>query len=339
MEEFDLDIDDKSFRESSIYQTIVQRDRRRLLHCLQRGDDVRRRDEEFGTTYLHVLVSNADSVTEVKYVPMVYLLSNAGVEVNVSDYRGRTAFEMVLGKMLSDMMVALARVGADFGPDDRMLMADTHSLFETEMLHWYKKFEPGLWKAVEENNAAVVTMLLNSWCRVRIAKDGVSLIRSARENGSNRVAYMLEEQRATMEFVHAALAGDERRMVDLVDNKNIDLQTRDESYAPNCLSPSQPRSLRETVAAFGLNHVLPFLPEPMNKHENLVAKIKEIAKYKLCSTETVSPAESEATSTDTLQSLNSGYGREYRNISQIRSTSDPKVTNNEQVQSAVCIIL
>ncbi|XP_064629768.1 uncharacterized protein LOC135488809 isoform X3 [Lineus longissimus] len=348
MEEFDLDIDDRSFRESSIYQAIVGCDRCRLLHCLQRGDDARRRDDEFGTTYLHVLVSNADSVTELKYVPMVYLLSNAGVEVNVSDYRGRTAFEMVLSKMLSDMMIALARVGADFGADDRMLMADAHISFETEMLHWYRKFEPGLWQAVDEGNSVVVARLLNSWCRVRISKNGVSLIRSARENGQNRIAYLLEEQRATMEFVHAALAGDEQRMVDLVDNKNIDIHTRDESYSVNCLSRQpQPRTLRDTVAALGLEHILPFLPEPVNRHDNLVAKIKEIAKDRLCSTETLSLPESDTTSTETLRSQDSGYGREYRNISRLPERLKPvsigtNMTNgvcSEEIRSAVCTIL
>uniref|UniRef100_A0A1I8FGZ0 ANK_REP_REGION domain-containing protein n=1 Tax=Macrostomum lignano TaxID=282301 RepID=A0A1I8FGZ0_9PLAT len=118
-------------------------------------------------------------------------------------------------------------------------------------------FQPGLWAAVAAADYFLVDRLVSSWCRVRIAKQGESLISFAR-----RLWTSLESSRPTLEFVHATLAGDRRKMLELLDNKNVNADTFDRSYRPNAGAPCQPRSLKAAATELKHYHVLQLLPDP-----------------------------------------------------------------------------
>ncbi|XP_074662318.1 uncharacterized protein LOC141914880 [Tubulanus polymorphus] len=262
MDEFQLDIETPSYRRTPIYRAICAACPEQLLLCLQMGQNSLERDDEFGTTYLHTVLDNVHSSTENQYIQMIYLLSNAGVDVNARDYKGKMALHQALEKMLPDVVVALIRCGADCSPvSDRGIIDESHSPFELEVLHWYQKFEPGLWGAVERNDLDLAERLVNSWCRIRVSRDGKSLIRYARENNRKlSIVELLEQNRASLEFIHATLAGDELRMEELLNNKNIDVYMKDVSYQTNCLTIGYPRSLRDAAASMGHKHVLRLLP-------------------------------------------------------------------------------
>ncbi len=221
-------------------------------------------DIDFGSSYLHLLVNCANQTNQDKLVPMVYQLSNAGVDVNGRDYKGRTALELAIMRELRDLMAALLRVGVDPTEHDyKAKIREFGSPFEYELINTLEKYEPGLWGAVMKNDAGMVHMLVNSWCRVNVRKGNETLIQFAKNSGkSDEIVNILDYCEVTIEFVHATLAGDEKRMLEfLMDSKPCDPYIMDISYQERWSKPLTPRSLRQTAIAMGHQHVLQLLPE------------------------------------------------------------------------------
>lgn len=89
------------------------------------------------------------------------------------------------------------------------------------------------------------------------------------------VLRLLESYEMTLELVHATLAGDRERMLELLmDSESCDTQIMDISHQDEpdpddevgSIGQLRPRSLRETAEAMGHQHVLDLLPEePANR--------------------------------------------------------------------------
>ena len=265
MEEFELQIEGSTFTSSALFQAIKSSNCSRVLSAIQAGEDAMLSDGQFGTTYLHLVALSSDSIGEDRYVPMVYQLCNAGADPNAQDYKGVTALEVAMRQGALNVMAALLRCGTD--PRDRDYKAALESLqspFEYEIGHVLEMFDPGLWAAVEEDNTGMVHMLINSWCRINICKHSQTLLELAkRAHKSQELQDLLEDYEVTLEFVHATLAGDEKRMLEfLMDAKPCDPSIMDISYQAGWSAPLTPRSLRDTAIAMGHQHVLHLLPEP-----------------------------------------------------------------------------
>ena len=210
------------------------------------------------------MINLADQTNEEKCVPMIYQLSNAGIDVNARDYKGRTALELAIFRELQELMMALLRVGVDpTEMDYKTKIRDFGSPFEYELINSMEKFEPGLWGAVAKNDTGMVHMLVNSWCRINIVKNNQTLMQFAQNNvKSEDIFNILDDYEVTIEFVHATLAGDEKRMLEfLMDSKPCDPSIMDISYQERWSKPLAPRSLRDTALAMGHQHVLHLLPE------------------------------------------------------------------------------
>lgn len=264
MEPFDLDIDSSKFTETRIFKAIKLGNHHKVLQAIQTGENVVLQDPEFHSSYLHVVCSLADSHNEEKYVPIVYQLSNAGVDINARDYKGRTALELAIGRELRDTMVALIRCGAELTSKDyKQMIRDCGTPFEYELINAIEKYEPGLWQCVLRNDTSMIHMLTNSWCRVNISRQGVTMLQMARQtHKSPELINVLDDYEVTIEFVHATLAGDEKRMLEfLMDSKPCDPNIMDISYQERWSMPLEPRSLRDTAFCMGHTHILHLLPE------------------------------------------------------------------------------
>ena len=144
----------------------------------------------------------------------------------------RTALELAIEAELSDLMTALIRIGADTTdrPYKEIIRA-LDSPFEYELMDTFEKYEPGLWTAVRQNNASLVHMLLNSWCRVNIRRNNKTLLDYAKQaHKSTDIISTLSDYDITLEFVHATLAGDEKRMLEYLMDAKCDPYIMDISY-------------------------------------------------------------------------------------------------------------
>ena len=231
------------------------------------GDKIIKRDPEYHFTYLHLLVNFATPQNESRLLPIVYQLSNAGIDVNAVDSRGRTALEMAIEKQCSAILAALIRVGVDISERNyRKLIEESEGERREELQHTYDKFEPGLWAAVARNSVASVHLLVNSWCRIRVKRRKQNLKELAEECGTSKNAIdirsILYDFELTLELVHATLAGDVDLMVHwLGSGAAIDPHIMDISHQATWRSPPEPRSLRSTAEAMGHVHVLHLLPD------------------------------------------------------------------------------
>uniref|UniRef100_A0A1I8FSP2 ANK_REP_REGION domain-containing protein n=1 Tax=Macrostomum lignano TaxID=282301 RepID=A0A1I8FSP2_9PLAT len=228
-ETFNLDVFSKEFTDSRVYRSIVQGNLAGLYHavyCLR--EPVTVIDTNFGVNYIHLVVTTASRETQFTYAPFVYALSNFRVDICREDVGGDTPLKLAIRRGLVELVRAVLRCESETNA--------------TAVKTICEDFQPGLWAAVAAADYFLVDRLVSSWCRVRIAKQGESLISFARrlETGS-LIVDLLESSRPTLEFVHATLAGDRRKMLELLDNKNVNADTFDRSYRPNAGAPCQPR--------------------------------------------------------------------------------------------------
>ena len=264
MENFELNIDGQDISNTQLYMAIQDRDSHKVLNAIYQGEDVNLKDQEFQSTYLHLVVSIADPITEPKLVAIIYQLANAGTDVNATDYKGRTALDLAIHRQLLELMVALIRVGVDTKEKDyRAEIKQMVSPFELELMDVLEKYDPGMWHVVASNNISMAYMLINSWCRININKKGIKLLQYARgTKKAKELIDLLDDYEVTIEFVHATLAGDEKRMLEfLMDSKPCDPYIMDISYQERWSMPLRPRSLRDAAIAMGHTHVLHLLPE------------------------------------------------------------------------------
>lgn len=251
-----------SFSHTSIYSAIWRyRSRSRLQRALHSSPEfVHLRQEGTSFTYLHLVVAIGNEESEVSLVPMVYLLSNAGIDIDATDCMNRTALGLALAKQLSALVIALLRVGTDQAAVDySAVIRRIHQDPEREQLtSLVRRYSPDIWTAATNNDLAVVFVLVNSWCRVKVKRQiegqDMNLVEYLRLTGrSEEMVALLTSYEMTLEFVHSTLAGDEEAMLDiLMDESDCDVDIMDISYVDERIGILRPRSLRET--ALSLKH-------------------------------------------------------------------------------------
>ncbi|KAK2143918.1 hypothetical protein LSH36_800g01009 [Paralvinella palmiformis] len=265
MDVFELDIAEAEFKQTDIYGAIRSGKPDRVLVAIRNGSDVRVRDPEFHTTYLHLVVGVADAKTDHRLSPIIYQLSNAGIEVDAVQYKGETALELAIRRQLPHMVAGLLRAGASTKLKDyraiiqRLKGSDRQAAIEDV----FDRYEPGLWTAVEAGDCGMVHILVNSWCRIHVERNGKTLMDLARQSeNAEGILSILDDYQVTIEFVHATLAGDKKRMLEfLMDSKPCDPYIMDISYLDVGTKLLTPRTLRQTAIGLGHKDILDYLPK------------------------------------------------------------------------------
>jgi hypothetical protein len=264
MDTFELDIAETDFTQTKLYSAVTSGKSHYVLKALHHGENIYTRDPEFNTTYLHLVINTADSASEDKLAACVYQLSNAGIEIDAVNYKGETALELAIKRELPHLVGALIRVGASMTVKGyQKIIRSLRGPRRQEVHDVFDKYEPGLWVAVEQGNCGIVQLLVNSWCRINITRNGETLMDVARcSDHRQELVSILDDFQVTVEFVHATLAGDEQRMLEfLMDSKPCDPYIMDISHQDTWSSPLSPKSLRDTAISLGHSHILHLLPE------------------------------------------------------------------------------
>lgn len=264
-----------SFNETPIYDAIRHRRSSSQLQLAikKHPEHVRLREPDTCYTYLHLVVATGDNESEVAMVPMIYQLSNAGIDVDSKDCKNRTALELTMVKGLRVLMVALLRVGTDqMTTDYRAIIANLRNPRRQALMEEFERYTPDFWQAATTGDLGSVYVLINSWCRVKVRRQGRTLLEHLRRRGRDSQTEMVSlvtSYEMTIEFVHATLAGDEETMLDiLMDESHCDVDILDISYVDPQLGSMRPRSLRDTAIA--LNHpgrILQLLSPKCKRHD------------------------------------------------------------------------
>ena len=267
-----------SFRNTGICRSICNQDCRKLLDCIRFGEDVNVICDKTGNSLLHVILFEACPMNETKYVPMVYQLSNADMNLDVRNKEGVSPLHLSIKMHLLELMIALIKCGStcDLETDEELIVSCSGPV-EYEFRSAYRKFAPGYWLPVEENKSFKVNVLVKSWCRININRNNKSLIEFAKEkNADDKIVRMLMNNEVSIEFAHATIAGDYNKMENLLKHFNVDMETKDLSHKENFFEPYCPLSLYGAAIKYGHRHVLHLLK---NSKEVIIKSNQQFEAY------------------------------------------------------------
>lgn len=216
-----------------------------LMDYLKSGKDPNVRDEVSGGTLLHLIVEHGDKFITGQTVSGVYMLVCKDIEIDAQDNLGETGLHKAMRiKGAYRIILALMRCGADTSLKNRdgltaeeILLKERPDGWE-ENLHWYNKFKPGLWQALQGDNPdrKTVEHLLKNWCRVTTVKNGkVTSMKFLVKDDIHKVdlLQLLEKYENTNELALATTAGMGfivRMWVKQGIISNMDVDTKDHSY-------------------------------------------------------------------------------------------------------------
>lgn len=252
---------DEEFLKSRLFVAITEKNNRQVLSYIKKGDNVNTRCKKSGMSYLHLVIKCASPLSETKYVPIIYLLSNADIELNVADNTGAKPMILAIKHNLTEIMEALIKCGAEYivDPEDT-LFSELRGPCAYEIINKYKFYSPGYWNAVKEDKAFRVNVLVKSWCRINISQNGTTLIECAKKSfACDKIVKQLTNSEASIEFAHATMAGDKFRMKYLMDHYNIDMTITDCSHRDNYFEPYSPLSLYGAALKYGHKDILELL--------------------------------------------------------------------------------
>lgn len=249
------------FCENGIYLGICERNPMHTLSRIKNGCNPNILCAKTGNSLLHVIMAEASPMTETKYVPFVYQLSFANVNMDVVNKAGLSPLAMSIKMHLLELMMALIKCGATCDIEkDLDLITSCSGPVEYEFRAAYRKFAPGYWTPVEEDKAFKVNVLVKSWCRINIQKNGKTLIEFAKEKeAQEKIVKMLIDNEVTIEFAHATIAGDADKMYSFLQHYTIDLDIKDYSHRENFFEPYCPLTLYGAALKYGHKHVLHLL--------------------------------------------------------------------------------
>lgn len=263
---------DAEFVNSRLFVAIKEKNHRHVLTYIKKGDNVNNRCKKSGMTYLHVVIKCANPISETKYVPIIYLFSNADIELNVADNSGTSPLQLAIKHNLLEIMEALIKCGTEYivDPEDT-LFSGLRGPCVYELINKYKFFSPGYWNAVKEDKAFRVNVLVKSWCRINVSQNGITLIEFAKKSfACDKIVKQLTNNEASIEFAHATMAGDKFRMKYLLDHYKIDMDITDCSHRDSYFEPYSPLSLYGAALKYGHKDILELLRTDNNSQANTV---------------------------------------------------------------------
>lgn len=247
-----------SFVLNGIYQSICEQNSKQSLACIKQGENVNVTCSLTGNTLLHIIMVEASPITETRYVPIVYQLSNAGILFDIANKQNITALQLSVKMHLLELMIALIKCGATCNKEeDEELIVSCSGPVEYEFRSAYRKFAPGYWIPVQEDKAHKVNVLVKSWCRININRNGKSVIEYAKECGcQEKIIKMLIDNEVNIEFAHAVIAGDLEKMQSLLLHYKVDIETKDFSHKENFFEPYCPLTLYGAALRYGHRHIV-----------------------------------------------------------------------------------
>ncbi|GFS00730.1 BCL-6 corepressor, partial [Elysia marginata] len=143
---------DAAMAMSPITRAIIRGEHSLVLESLKQGENPNTVCSKSGHGYLHIISWQASNDTETALVPMVYQLSNAGIDLNHKDKSGFTAARVAIRRKLVQVLTALLKCGADLGVAELEETESVRGMIRNDMLEVVRRFYPGYWEAVLDPN-------------------------------------------------------------------------------------------------------------------------------------------------------------------------------------------
>ncbi|KAJ8313223.1 hypothetical protein KUTeg_009221 [Tegillarca granosa] len=200
---------------------------RKIQELIKNDEDIHLKNEN-GGTFLHYI---AEHIHAPFLIPVVFQLSNAGIDKNIQDSNGNTALHIAAEKYgVFQLVRALITVGVDPNIVNRDGNTARDVVTDPLVKLVIRNLSPGLWKAIEDGDDDLIMRLIGSWCKIDDKRKGKSLIDMASLLCGSQTVTLLEADRATNDLVHYALARDKKKMKKVLKRPGVDVNTRNITY-------------------------------------------------------------------------------------------------------------
>ncbi|KAH3779896.1 hypothetical protein DPMN_157705 [Dreissena polymorpha] len=184
-------------------------------------------------TYLHFIAhAYSGDADEAILVPVVFQLSNSGIDMASADADGNTALHVAAKQAgARKLLRALIMIGVDplqQNQSGHTALQLAKSFPDNAAI--LTQFSPGLWNAILKNNTGQLNRLMDSWCKINTSKYGQTLIKMAQTSAYTEILDQVNEREKTVEFVHYALAGDRAKLRPFFKMSSVNVNTQTTGY-------------------------------------------------------------------------------------------------------------
>ena len=205
-------------------------------------------------TYFHYIAHAYKSDDDQAiFNPVVFQLSNAGLDVNATDDDGNSALHVAAKNPGARRLIRiLIIIGADPTLENNanqkpIAMAKACP----ENMKIIKFLSPGMYHAVAENNKEMMDRLIANWCKITPL-----MVKMAEENENAEMAKVLNLRENTVTCVHAALAGDRASLRPILKSGNLNIHSLTTSYIDKTSEEYQIIPMVCEAALYGLDAVV-----------------------------------------------------------------------------------
>ncbi|KAL4234731.1 hypothetical protein ACF0H5_006373 [Mactra antiquata] len=194
-----------------------------LLKCLPGNVNIEKYQEQ---PVFHILVETLSlrvfsDIVDYKQclneaTKICYALSLHGFDINIQDEIGNIALMNYLGLcqgLYDDLVVAFLRCGSDCCLKNKDGLDCLQFILQNDDLPKHIRarileFMPGIWRAVDSDDAGTVRRLINQWCTIDIIQHGMNVLQLAYSKGTENIIRVISGIGPSMNLAHAVLAGD-----------------------------------------------------------------------------------------------------------------------------------
>ncbi|XP_055956646.1 ankyrin-2 [Patella vulgata] len=159
-------------------------------------------------------------------IQTVYLLRNLGAPINRQDKNGDTPLLQYLKmeELNPDVVEAFLRCNSDVYATNNegcypLDLVTIKQNIPKSVKDVFMRYVPGIWEAVEGDDAMNVRKLVNQWCRVDVQQNGKSLLQLSLEVGNENIIRVVSCIRPSMDLAHGVLSGDVQAVKNVLDSK------------------------------------------------------------------------------------------------------------------------
>jgi ankyrin repeat protein len=251
----------------------------KTLDLINADNEIINSKGESNETYLHFISDEYSGDEDAPaLIPVIFQLSNAGMDVNATDTSGNTALHVAAQR---DKTRKLIRALLMVGVDPLIKNAEKKTPLKLakpfpENLKILNFMSPGLWNAVERNSEERVKTLTSNWCKVNEKRNQITMLALAEKIGNVEIRKMLAKIENTNAFVHYALAGDRKKMRPFFKIRNVSVDTFSSSYIDEVSGDYVSLPLVGEVALLGLTNVVRKL---LRKKASLIFSVLKTPMY------------------------------------------------------------
>lgn len=201
---------------------------KRVSEVIKNQDDVTGRGE-YGETCLHLLCS-PEHANKARYlVPLAYILTDSGIDIDCQDQEGNTVLHVcAINDCDPSLVLAFLRLGADCTLVNRYKLKAAECGDGNKASELISRYSPGLYGLVKQGQEDKVKHMIQHWFHIDRKLQGEKLEKMAKKNKHMSLYELIKANKARSGLIRAVYTGNAEKVKKLEEDVN-DVDIYDES--------------------------------------------------------------------------------------------------------------